>query len=601
MLRKECTSVSISWYIYQCVTANWKQPKMYCKFFSLCGFCDAITIKNINELIIDKIENYVKKDLVSLIQKLRSLETPTLVNEADFFGNTQLFDPSSFKFSIGERIQIEEIASFLKSIVAGSNLKYGIKNFTNKSKIVNYKGTVVYPHFGRFFSNENKSCIEIIKPKVHLQSTLFDNIFKLFESVNVKKETLEKFHKDMVSIHMDEDIIIGYVKCLLCDEENVKRKQNQFSIGCKSEGDKCYWISSNFKKHITKIHRLQSTAAVESDSETNRGKRKNKIHTIEVNSILKPVDENHTIGIDETKNENLETEIDQKENMNEYQYIGQSTYTTDNFEDKKLEAEGIGSTVGLVIQSVDTSNEVYSSLHSIIYNQVSSQLLRMLENADKNGEEQIEMSFICANKVRTLKTVSIAGDGNCIFGAFAHQLYDTNLKSKDHSMMTEQLRSKVVSYIRENRSSFKYELQNRVYDKFPNISIENMDAECSEFILNLSKNGFWGGCETIKAVYSIFQVNILIINENDGYYFPIRFDPSFEKTLLLGYKLCQNRSSIEKRNHYDSIIHIDAEDIFNITRLVANNMQDSTEIIIDESLDSNEIIVIDESLRDQCA
>lgn len=588
--------------VYQSISQKLKTTNsIHLIFFSLCGFCDALSIKNINKEIIDQIEEYIRKDLVSIIQKLENSESHTVVNHSDFFGNTQLIEPSSFKFLIGERIQMEEIALFLKSIVAGDNLKYGIEVFTDEKqhKKVNYMGTVVYPHFGRFFTSSNKLinsvtelAVKALPAPSDFQSLLYDNIFNLLVSMNVEKKMLELFHNDMVSVKIDEENNpIGCVKCVFCISDNVKRKQIEFSIRAKSEGGKHYWINSNFKKHLTIMHKVISNKPAESDAEINLEKRKEKVHTTE--EISKSKLEDGEQSEHNPENEDLKTAV--------YVNTNQDTDYHSNFENHHVQANYIDSTASLLFKSPKNS---YDVLLSMIYKQVCAQLVQIFQLAHQNDEPQAKMIFICENTKRSSKIVPIARDGNCLFSAIIHQLFQTNLKKETHKIMTDELRSTVATYIDKNFSSFKNELQGRVYDNFSNKPIEDMDTECRKIVSNLSGKGYFGGIETLKAVTLIYEVNILVISEEGECYFATAFEPKFGKTLILAYKLDRNESTNVNRNHYDSIVHVDAQDVFAITRLLTHKtctvMTEPEEIItIDESyLDESSQTVFDDNDND---
>lgn len=203
--------------------------------------------------MMDKIENYIQTDLVSIVNKLKNQDN--LIDEIDFFGNTKLHASSTFKFRIGERMQLKEIASFVKTIIDGGHTN---QHLQQPQKKIDYIGTKFYPNHGRFFSNITESFVleSKINPDINdLKSKLFNDTFKLFESMNVQNEILQIFDKNMISVEIDSNNhIIGTVNCVLCKENKKKRKSSQFAIVSKPEGDQVYWIFSNFIKHIKRMH-----------------------------------------------------------------------------------------------------------------------------------------------------------------------------------------------------------------------------------------------------------------------------------------------------------------------------------------------------------
>lgn len=110
-------------------------------------------------------------------------------------------------------------------------------------------------------------------------------------------------------------------------------------------------------------------------------------------------------------------------------------------------------------------------------------------------------------------------------------------------------------------------------------NIQNMEEEIRKFLNVLSKDGIWGGSESLKAVQHLYKCNILVINELGNFYLPCSFDESVETILILGYRLGANvekndeNISNMKRNHYDSVISIEPNDIFSIAEVITNRLK----------------------------
>lgn len=117
---------------------------------------------------------------------------------------------------------------------------------------------------------------------------------------------------------------------------------------------------------------------------------------------------------------------------------------------------------------------------------------------------------------------------------------------------------------------------------------KNLQEEFISYLSNhLVVNGVWGGSQTIKAVSLLFEVNILIINENGSFYYTNGFDPNYKKTIMIAYRLSAVKSSPARRNHYDSVGNISVENILVISESLAKKETDEleyNETISDECL-----------------
>lgn len=60
-------------------------------------------------------------------------------------------------------------------------------------------------------------------------------------------------------------------------------------------------------------------------------------------------------------------------------------------------------------------------------------------------------------------------------------------------------------------------------------------------------------------------MNILVFNEDGEFYFPLQFNPNFDRTMAIAYRL--NGNSI--RNHYDSWVEMDENELYDCARYLA--------------------------------
>lgn len=87
-------------------------------WFSLRGFRDALTMQYIGEEQINSIQNFIRNQLPGILSKWKGCEEKLPINEEDFFGEIYVYDPASFEFSEGDKIQIAEIVTYIKKVIA---------------------------------------------------------------------------------------------------------------------------------------------------------------------------------------------------------------------------------------------------------------------------------------------------------------------------------------------------------------------------------------------------------------------------------------------------------------------------------------------------
>lgn len=81
-----------------------------------------------------------------------------------------------------------------------------------------------------------------------------------------------------------------------------------------------------------------------------------------------------------------------------------------------------------------------------------------------------------------------------------------------------------------------------------------------------------GWCRNNSCCFTMYHVNILLLNEGGECYFANGFDPMNERSLLLAYKLAKGGN--EACNHYDSVSRIDVPVILTIARHITKKMKD---------------------------
>lgn len=173
-------------------------------------------------------------------------------------------DSRSFKFSIGDRLQIKELASYVQKIVDDPEPNANIQHFApftekNNKKSIVQQGTHNFFGFNRkaITSNELDTQIEhkVMEPlatdlKQELRQKLFQNLVKMLEKREIVQKKIEKLCCDqiVVSIVNDEQIS-GKFPCVLCNGSSRK-----FVAQCTQKKGQYYWTLSNYARHVQKRH-----------------------------------------------------------------------------------------------------------------------------------------------------------------------------------------------------------------------------------------------------------------------------------------------------------------------------------------------------------
>lgn len=234
-----------------------------------------------------------------------------------------------------------------------------------------------------------------------------------------------------------------------------------------------------------------------------------------------------------------------------------------------------------------------------ICTQMFTQTIKMI-NVSMSSKEQIHIFFQDPKKKvnKTVKICHMKKDGNCLYAALAHQLFHDKINSDEHKIHTQQLRSEVIDFIKQNFDSFVHHLKGRIYERNITKEIPDINAECLSFLEEelalegVGKN-HWGGTESIVAISQIHKANIIINNQNATCNMVRKFNPSYLKALLIAFGSSNSKS--QNRNHYDSVVNISDNFIKKLTKDLANSTIKSLEGM-DENIDGNkqdETIVID--------
>lgn len=352
--------------------------------------------------------------------------------------------------------------------------------------------------------------------------------------------------------------IYGEVHCIICKIENRKKqipKRVFFNANGKNKG---VWVLSNFKKHLQNSHitvaQSKFTNLIKtpqkrkvSQKEETRKSKTSRSKSIDINElscsieIVEVVDSNK-LG-DEASNED-------KEN---------ASLILVNDEDFERE-----------------ENKKYDDPDDL-FTQLSSQVTKVHGAVLTNSESQQSINFVLNKSPRKVTITNIDGDGNCMFGSLAHQLWFHKINSDEHIGKTEKLRAEVVNHILDpkNFSRFEHLLHDRIYsirEKANKLKeITNISADCKLFVRHaLSKEGMWGGRETLLAVSDLYSTNVVVFNEEGNCDKVKQAGRNYNRSVAIAYGFGCNEKGDRVRNHYDSVCDINSNDIFAVARHITN-------------------------------
>lgn len=145
----------------------------------MCGFRDSLTFKHVGENEINFVENFITTKLLTILPNWKSRENGSSINDEDFSGPVQVFNPKEFEFTPGDRLEINHIASYVNEKVSNPNA--GAQYFDpNKSKNIksNQKSTNGQ-YFGQISSTPMNKSTETQNSEIKIQ--LFEHVVKFMK------------------------------------------------------------------------------------------------------------------------------------------------------------------------------------------------------------------------------------------------------------------------------------------------------------------------------------------------------------------------------------------------------------------------------------
>lgn len=513
---------------------------------------------------INCVELFVRENLLGILKDICA-EIQVPFNDCDKFHFFGMYSPKpeTFRFHLGEKASILGMVKYVQNAMAQDT-----KMFDAPAKHHLLANDTVQLSFGLFFGKQgpHRSTISTQSTDNTAPATENSSVSSLVNSLIPKlvgefnlivPGTLENLPAEKVKIVNNGSRIFATVECIFCPNNKI-RKPLCIQYDTVNNGVAAYWNVSNFRKHLRKHI---------------------PVHQIGSEGMKKEEQVAETTHMDESSGpENLFYETIEVENLDEsletYQDLVAPTSTHSSEINNEIEKDTVSTNVDVEIVEITPESVRFAQMASIekmICDQISSQNSTLTQAIMANSEEKHVMKFRLGDEVKSVKIIKIKPDGNCLFGALAHQLFLHKINSKQHVGATAKLRTETVSYIKDNVEKFKDRINYRILDERKaseavtkkeridkgdgNIT----DKNCKAFLTELKKNK-WGGNESIQAISEIYRVNILVFKECGSAYFPFGFDIDFHRTVMVSYQI----DAKNIYNHYNSLVGLDKKllDIF---------------------------------------
>lgn len=440
----------------------------------------------------------------------------------NYFGEIYASKPSKFQFQRGDTLLIKELVEHVKRVVDGGGINSGLGQFkakgfqnTSRKRKKNMLSEI----------EENNNC--------SFRSGLFEKVMEHLR-LHDTNLNLNGLDESIVTVFTRNGFpIYGSVACIFCQRSNKKDAKPKRVYYHTGSGGK-YWVLSNFTTHL-KAHKTKFNYSQSCNAQKDIVIIDNKVEK-EVMQQSKESDNSLICVNDEKQNE---------QNKN--------------------------------IISINLDDEQVLT----IYNQLSNQITEVTQAVLLNNDITETMRFKSdRSKYHSLTVAEIESDGNCCFSALAHQLFRRPIHSIEHKLETKNLRKNVVKHILDpqNYLFFEHELRGHIYDLKKADDIGNMDFECKFFVTHcLSKSGTWAGSETIKAVSRLYQVNIIIFNENETSVIIHDKNVQYDRSIAIAYRLSEENEydgeGNANRNHYDSVCDINSDILYDSVEFLAQQMK----------------------------
>lgn len=490
---------------------------------SWCGYGNGLSFKEIGETDIEYIENFVRNELEKRLLEISERKGKQFDEcEKEFFFGIYASSISEFKFLRGERIQILAIADILRKFMDKNGVDAFKQEFEPpKTFKISKAGTIKRQAIPNKNLDSNELCSDLL-PKLK----------RLCEKQS--SNPLQPIDEKIVNIVTLENGFRADVLCVFCPINDFGIETKKFAVQYDKNGN---WNLSNLSKHL-KRHIT------------------NKKHTDEpsLNDIPNELRQESTPqNSSDPQNEVPKCDsLTKLDLLNESQIMSMPIYCEENEPNKS---------------NLSSIKQHQSNTMQLLYQQFAAQNLKLIRATMTNNETKKFVAVIIDGRTVNLNTLDIKTDGNCMFGSLAHQQYCVKTNSKEHNDLTAKLRKDVVQHILTDFDQYKRAIEIDFRDS-------NKDDAGKEYIsTDLSKNGEWGGSETLLAVSNMFKVNILVFREHGPFCCAFGFNRNFDRTVFLAYRICGvDENGAPKYNHYESVCAIDEELLYKCAQYLGSKM-----------------------------
>lgn len=514
----------------------------------MCGFANPLAFMKVTDDDIDFVEESIRDRALSLVRQQSDPKCEIQIEHerlVDIFGKNYASNPKNFHFERGDKVLIKSLIEHLKQIVENEGyVKFKFKMKTSKARPTSKKDRVLRPcgiSKGKSIDsamkggNDANIIDETLDAQIdgtryaELKSRLFQNVRECLKDYKFDRIVeFESIDDSIVDVYMDENNvnIYGGVVCIVCRDNQIKKKAKSNSTPKRGFYQEtpipCTWVLSNFHKHLTNVHKLESTKATQ-------------LKCTKKNSAEKELNENSIADISEI------------------------------CEEEEVYVEVFNDDESSTVESVGTNKDQDTDR---LYTQFAAQITIMITETLSNSDGTEPMQFHLDKNVEgSLTVANVAPDGNCLIGSLVHQIFHHPLGSEIQQTETTKLRAQIVEHILkpENFEAYKFTLQNYVYESKESNEIEDMTAECQEYVRTvLANEGEWAGAEAIHAASDIHKVNVIVFIENDIFYMHSE-NATYEKTIAIAYRLGHFESGNRVYNHYDSVCEVESDVAYAVT------------------------------------
>lgn len=526
--------------------------------FTMAGYAHPIAFKAITDEHISRTEQFIREKTFNIVHQnlhdsISEKKCEVLVDDElmrDYFGNLYAEDPASFEFEAGDVLLIKELVEHVKSVADRNGKNTGLGHFAKpkaKARRAVAKKSRQRVNTAHLFPEKKKKKVTAQIDENQLKIELQEKAMTCF-NLHMAGTDNSQVTIDQVKVELSKKngIIGGLVWCVICGEN--EKPKRMFHKSSKASGG---WVLSNLTKHLENVHHLHA-----------------RVNTLDLSLAGQ-----HSVHGDMNKFNPI---FDSTQNTDSTELIVENTdgiadeVKKENVDENTAESANEDASLKIIAAEFPSNRLIKHDDSEQLYKQISSQITKVTAAVLKNGDETEKITFTLNKSPRKLSVVIIPGDGSCLFGALAHQLWMHKIGSRNQIKATKTLRENVVKHILDNFPFFERYLEDRVYEIKHKKEITDLAMECKLFArYGLSNHKTWGGVETMMAVSNLYQTNVVVFNEEGTCTKYKKCDEIYERSIVIAQRLGLNENGEPIRNHFDSVFEATEADLYAAARYIA--------------------------------